>query len=83
MCIVPKRCNDMMNVGRLQGFDVGKISLHNIASQTFLLGFFHKPQYILLECYVRDLHKVGKGNGLQHMCTQKKICERGLNVNVH
>ncbi|KAG9355723.1 hypothetical protein JZ751_000561 [Albula glossodonta] len=21
MCIVPKRCNDMMNVGRLQGFD--------------------------------------------------------------
>lgn len=22
MCIVPKRCNDMMNVGRLQGFDV-------------------------------------------------------------
>ncbi|XP_078124448.1 triple functional domain protein isoform X1 [Sander vitreus] len=24
MCILPKRCNDMMNVGRLQGFD-GKI----------------------------------------------------------
>uniref|UniRef100_A0A8C2IST8 non-specific serine/threonine protein kinase n=1 Tax=Cyprinus carpio TaxID=7962 RepID=A0A8C2IST8_CYPCA len=24
MCIVPKRCNDMMNVGRIQGFD-GKI----------------------------------------------------------
>ncbi|GCC25469.1 hypothetical protein chiPu_0003879, partial [Chiloscyllium punctatum] len=24
MCVVPKRCNDMMNVGRLQGFD-GKI----------------------------------------------------------
>ncbi|KAL0962100.1 hypothetical protein UPYG_G00335640 [Umbra pygmaea] len=24
MCIIPKRCNDMMNVGRLQGFD-GKI----------------------------------------------------------
>uniref|UniRef100_A0A3B3C2V3 DH domain-containing protein n=1 Tax=Oryzias melastigma TaxID=30732 RepID=A0A3B3C2V3_ORYME len=23
MCIVPKRCNDMMNIGRLQGFDVG------------------------------------------------------------
>lgn len=22
MCVVPKRCNDMMNVGRLQGFDV-------------------------------------------------------------
>uniref|UniRef100_A0A8C8ZUD1 Trio Rho guanine nucleotide exchange factor n=1 Tax=Prolemur simus TaxID=1328070 RepID=A0A8C8ZUD1_PROSS len=22
MCIVPRRCNDMMNVGRLQGFDV-------------------------------------------------------------
>lgn len=22
MCIVPKRCNDMMNVGRLQGFEV-------------------------------------------------------------
>uniref|UniRef100_A0AAY4EKK1 Rho guanine nucleotide exchange factor 25 n=1 Tax=Denticeps clupeoides TaxID=299321 RepID=A0AAY4EKK1_9TELE len=25
MCIVPKRCNDMMNVGRLQGFE-GKIT---------------------------------------------------------
>uniref|UniRef100_A0A3B3YMJ2 DH domain-containing protein n=2 Tax=Poecilia TaxID=8080 RepID=A0A3B3YMJ2_9TELE len=71
MCIVPKRCNDMMNVGRLQGFDVGKIELHNIGSQKFLLGFFHKPQYILLECYVRDQNKVGKGNGFQHMCTQK------------
>uniref|UniRef100_A0A8C4YJE1 DH domain-containing protein n=1 Tax=Gopherus evgoodei TaxID=1825980 RepID=A0A8C4YJE1_9SAUR len=23
MCFVPKRCNDMMNVGRLQGFEVG------------------------------------------------------------
>lgn len=22
MCFVPKRCNDMMNVGRLQGFQV-------------------------------------------------------------
>lgn len=64
----------MMNVGRLQGFDVGKISLHNIASQKCLLGFFHKPQYILLECHVRDQHKVGKG---------KENCERGLNVNVH
>lgn len=35
MCILPKRCNDMMNVGRLQGFDVGsysntsEIHLHN------------------------------------------------------
>ncbi len=27
MCVVPKRCNDMMNVGRLQGFDVRRISL--------------------------------------------------------
>ena len=22
MCLVPKRCNDMMNLGRLQGFEV-------------------------------------------------------------
>lgn len=27
MCIVPKRCNDMMNVGRLQGFDVRSPSI--------------------------------------------------------
>lgn len=27
MCIVPKRCNDMMNVGRLQGFDVMRLFL--------------------------------------------------------
>lgn len=25
MCVVPKRCNDMMNVGRLQGFDVMRL----------------------------------------------------------
>ncbi|KAM9102616.1 triple functional domain protein isoform 5-T5 [Sarcophilus harrisii] len=27
MCVVPKRCNDMMNVGRLQGFDVSCLCL--------------------------------------------------------
>lgn len=26
MCFVPKRCNDMMNVGRLQGFEVNTVS---------------------------------------------------------
>lgn len=25
MCFVPKRCNDMMNVGRLQGFEVTSV----------------------------------------------------------
>lgn len=32
MCVVPKRCNDMMNVGRLQGFEV-RCSLHLIVLQ--------------------------------------------------
>ncbi|XP_061111620.1 triple functional domain protein isoform X1 [Conger conger] len=39
MCIVPKRCNDMMNVGRLQGFD-GKIVAQGrlLLQDTFLVG---------------------------------------------
>uniref|UniRef100_A0A4W3J5E4 Rho guanine nucleotide exchange factor 25 n=1 Tax=Callorhinchus milii TaxID=7868 RepID=A0A4W3J5E4_CALMI len=38
MCIVPKRCNDMMNVGRLQGFD-GKIIAQGrlLLQDTFLV----------------------------------------------
>ncbi|KAG8442620.1 hypothetical protein GDO86_011416 [Hymenochirus boettgeri] len=39
MCIVPKRCNDMMNVGRLQGFDHGKIVAQGklLLQETFLV----------------------------------------------
>ncbi|XP_059801136.1 triple functional domain protein-like isoform X4 [Hypanus sabinus] len=39
MCIVPKRCNDMMNVGRLQGFD-GKIIAQGrlLLQDTFLVA---------------------------------------------
>ncbi|XP_048086271.1 triple functional domain protein isoform X5 [Alosa alosa] len=39
MCIVPKRCNDMMNVGRLQGFD-GKIVAQGrlLLQDTFLVS---------------------------------------------
>lgn len=29
MCVVPKRCNDMMNVGRLQGFEVKSTATFN------------------------------------------------------
>ncbi|XP_060047910.1 triple functional domain protein [Erinaceus europaeus] len=38
MCVVPKRCNDMMNVGRLQGFD-GKIVAQGklLLQDTFLV----------------------------------------------
>ncbi|KAK2117637.1 hypothetical protein P7K49_004523 [Saguinus oedipus] len=38
MCIVPRRCNDMMNVGRLQGFD-GKIVAQGklLLQDTFLV----------------------------------------------
>lgn len=36
MCVVPKAANDMMQVGRLQGFDV---SLLNLAP-----GFFFKQK---------------------------------------
>ncbi|XP_050988343.1 triple functional domain protein isoform X1 [Labeo rohita] len=39
MCVVPKRCNDMMNVGRLQGFD-GKIVAQGrlILQDTFMVS---------------------------------------------
>ncbi|XP_063778783.1 triple functional domain protein isoform X1 [Pseudophryne corroboree] len=39
MCIIPKRCNDMMNVGRLQGFD-GKIVAQGklLLQDTFLVN---------------------------------------------
>lgn len=29
MSQVPKLCNDMMNLGRLQGFEVSFVGLHN------------------------------------------------------
>jgi len=38
MCIVPKRCNDMMNVGRLQGFDV-MLQLFKLAPLAYLISF--------------------------------------------
>ncbi|XP_041809906.1 rho guanine nucleotide exchange factor 25 isoform X2 [Chelmon rostratus] len=39
MCFVPKRCNDMMNVGRLQGFE-GKITAQGklLQQDTFSVG---------------------------------------------
>ncbi|XP_034547613.1 rho guanine nucleotide exchange factor 25 isoform X2 [Notolabrus celidotus] len=39
MCFVPKRCNDMMNVGRLQGFE-GKITAQGklLQQDTFLVS---------------------------------------------
>uniref|UniRef100_A0A3B5BJV3 non-specific serine/threonine protein kinase n=1 Tax=Stegastes partitus TaxID=144197 RepID=A0A3B5BJV3_9TELE len=39
MCVVPKRCNDMMNVGRLQGFD-GKIVAQGrlLCQDTFMVS---------------------------------------------
>ncbi|XP_013864658.1 triple functional domain protein [Austrofundulus limnaeus] len=39
MCIVPKRCNDMMNVGRLQGFDGKMVAQGRLLLQdTFLVS---------------------------------------------
>ncbi|KAM5157235.1 triple functional domain protein isoform 1-T1 [Mantella aurantiaca] len=40
MSIVPKRCNDVMNVGRLQGFDQGKILAQGklLLQDTFLVS---------------------------------------------
>ncbi|PNI42218.1 TRIO isoform 4 [Pan troglodytes] len=35
MCIVPRRCNDMMNVGRLQGFDGRVVALCHRFKETF------------------------------------------------
>ncbi|XP_024113671.1 triple functional domain protein isoform X3 [Oryzias melastigma] len=46
MCIVPKRCNDMMNIGRLQGFD-GKIAAQGrlLLQDTFMVS---DPEGVLL-----------------------------------
>nr|XP_061838372.1 triple functional domain protein-like isoform X2 [Nerophis lumbriciformis] len=39
MCIVPKRCNDMMNVGRLQGFDGKMVAQGRLLLQdTFMVS---------------------------------------------
>ncbi|XP_066527196.1 rho guanine nucleotide exchange factor 25 [Hoplias malabaricus] len=50
MCFVPKRCNDMMNVGRLQGFE-GKITAQGklLQQDTFIVteqdsGFLSRPK---------------------------------------
>lgn len=36
MCVVPKRCNDMMNVGRLQGFEVRGVLNLNVMQKSNL-----------------------------------------------
>lgn len=55
MCIVPKRCNDMMNVGRLQGFDVRnfiklwqKMMLYIETASSYLLSHFLSYNWSLL-----------------------------------
>lgn len=38
MCIVPKAANDMMQVGRLQGFDVSYKFIHFFRSLKFIIS---------------------------------------------
>lgn len=45
MCLVPKRCNDMMNLGRLQGFEVSLCFLFSNASCSF---FFSLKKWLRL-----------------------------------
>ncbi|XP_078619950.1 kalirin-like isoform X2 [Branchiostoma floridae x Branchiostoma japonicum] len=56
MCVVPKRCNDMMNIGRLQGFDgninaQGKLLLHDpmiVSDNSSLLQWKGKERRVFL-----------------------------------
>lgn len=38
MCLVPKRCNDMMNLGRLQGFEVCSALITTRLGKVFYLS---------------------------------------------
>ena len=40
MCVVPKAANDMMQVGRLQGFDVSLLNLAPVFFFNKRMGFF-------------------------------------------
>ncbi|KAM5173905.1 rho guanine nucleotide exchange factor 25 isoform 1-T1 [Callospermophilus lateralis] len=40
MCFVPKRCNDMMTLGRLRGFEVWRWG-RSLAAQCFCVWFWH------------------------------------------
>lgn len=59
MCIIPKSANDMMNVGRLQGFEVMSVQpcCHLVVS---LLGVAYvgdrrvRNGFLKMTCYVRD-----------------------------
>lgn len=57
MCVVPKAANDMMQVGRLQGFDV---SIHVPLTDVFPYDSF--PVLVLLNvlflCFVNELKHV-------------------------
>lgn len=55
MCVVPKRCNDMMNVGRLQGFDVRHISLTLFAKVCECVDGKLKSQPLTVVLYVHKL----------------------------
>lgn len=53
MCFVPKRCNDMMNVGRLQGFEVrlwNLDSLQNISHANFSARENHTISSVCCVC---------------------------------
>lgn len=72
MCFVPKRCNDMMNVGRLQGFE-GKITAQGklLQQNTFLVseqegGLLSRPrerQVFLFEQLVIFSEPIDKKKG--------------------
>lgn len=68
MCVVPKRCNDMMNVGRLQGFDV-RLAHH---TDGFFRNFFPSS--------INWMRHRDKDPGLLRyfpLCVQGKIVAQG------
>ena len=55
MCVVPKRCNDMMNVGRLQGFDVMWLLFKLAALSGMLDLHLQKADPFCLDCCLLSL----------------------------
>lgn len=55
MCVVPKRCNDMMNVGRLQGFDVMWLLFKLTALSGMLGRHLQKANSFCLVCCLLSL----------------------------
>ena len=71
MCFVPKRCNDMMNVGRLQGFEVRHTFFIHLSSQMKYMSSVTYGLWQCLHCVSGKNHGSGEAAPAGHLFCQR------------